>query len=462
MEQTAENLPGSLSWMLERKTALYGGDSVVVVVGVVAVAAAAFILAGEAEAAIGHARLVDAGEVLGGGEQVAGTDGAAETVTESFSEIHTTRLEAVANDGCDGIISLTREALWGNVPDLNQDMVNSITNTFVKNVYEALLDGDRRALTDALGALYEKNGYFIPDHAHGVHNGKVDSVIIRPGDKIVINKDGWFLERVDDSETQLVDANGALQSVKQAPMSDTAVCGTTNCPPPAPAVTDTDSVGEAAVERAPEAPIVDCSFQPHIEVYYWGDVVQEVVRVERTYNAAGELIHEKEVSIPLNILDEAEIEMVGKTLPQGFEYEPDAGRFVRKIPVSRAYESLHSTSHTLTGGVGPYTREFAVLPSGVVLDRVIAPSGQVVYDNPYFSPRGSGFGRPTLPNGYSGYNQGGFVGAPIPHGTSPYPHAPTGGYFEPRGRGRLLPFVNGEVRFPIGGHGGYGSLTVRL
>lgn len=140
-------------------------------------------------------------------------------------------LVATADSSCDGVISLTRQALLQDTSFVTPELVDGIENPLVKSVYQALLDGDRAALTAALAEVYTENGYFVPENASGVLDGLKDSIIIYPGDQMVVNEDGWFLKRDGGEMIKVVSCSGELLDVKEEVMSDTGTCGGTKVIP---------------------------------------------------------------------------------------------------------------------------------------------------------------------------------------------------------------------------------------
>ena len=180
---------------------------------------------------------------------------AADEVAEKVCVGPKEALTATADSKCDGIISLTREALLQDTSFVTPELVSGVEDPYVKAVYQAILDGDRSALTAALSNLYEQNGYFDPENASGTLDGLKDSIIIFPEDQIVINEDGWFLKRESGDVVKIVNCDGQLRDVKEELMSDTGKCGDTKPVIEKGPVVKTIPVEELPVENIKEPEI---------------------------------------------------------------------------------------------------------------------------------------------------------------------------------------------------------------
>ena len=190
---------------------------------------------------------------------------AAEEVVEAVKKVCVgpdETLTATADSSCDGIISLTRQALLQDTSFVTPELVAGIEDAKVQAVYQAILDGDRSALTTALTNLYTENGYFNPANASGALDGLKDSIIIYPGDQVMINEDGWFLKRADGEVVKMVNCDGELLDVKDEAMSDTGKCGDAPVVEKGPIVTTTP-VEESPIEDIPDSTFENCKVQVH-------------------------------------------------------------------------------------------------------------------------------------------------------------------------------------------------------
>jgi hypothetical protein len=114
-----------------------------------------------------------------------------------------------------GLVSVTRNALEGMVRDgtLKPEMLDGITDPYLKAVFQAALNGDHGALTTALEGLYQQGGHYVPGAA-------LESTILHPGDQLVIDENGIHILRTGSGEIlPIANADGLVARPEGTPMS---------------------------------------------------------------------------------------------------------------------------------------------------------------------------------------------------------------------------------------------------